>query len=181
MSLERLLRSRIIRRISPNHGLAVTSLRRARRDLDTAKALLRENRFDWSLAISYNAMLQAGRALMFGRGYRPSSTEGHVAVVNFLRVSVGKEINDKMVLVLDRMRKKRHRVVYGEIDVISEGEAAQSLKWAQEFVNKIEKIIRPEEAAAAAEAINRLRASSKTPGWSGAKEIRKWRDASKSS
>jgi hypothetical protein len=37
------------------------------------------------------------------------------------------------------------------------------------------------EMATAAEAIDRLRTSSKTPGWSGAKEIRKWRDASKSS
>jgi len=30
-------------------------------------------------------------------------------------------------------------------------------------------------------AIDKLRTSSKTPGWSGAKEIRKWRDASKRS
>jgi hypothetical protein len=35
------------------------------------------------------------------------------------------------------------------------------------------------EMATAAEAIDRLRTSSKTPGWSGAKQIRKWRDASK--
>jgi hypothetical protein len=37
------------------------------------------------------------------------------------------------------------------------------------------------EMAAAAEGIDKLRTSSKTPGWSGTKQIRKWRDASKSS
>jgi hypothetical protein len=36
-----------------------------------------------------------------------------------------------------------------------------------------------EEKAKAAEGIDRLRTSSKTPGWSGAEEIREWRDASK--
>jgi len=40
---------------------------------------------------------------------------------------------------------------------------------------------RQKEMAAAAEGIDKLRTSSKTPGWSGAKQIRKWRDASKSS
>jgi hypothetical protein len=40
---------------------------------------------------------------------------------------------------------------------------------------------RQKEMATATEAIDTLRTSSKTPRWSGAKQIRKWRDASKSS
>lgn len=133
VSLEELLRSRVIRKIGPNHTVAVRSLKRARRDIDTAKTLLREGKFDWAVAISYNAMLQAGRALMFQRGYRPSTTEGHVAVVRFLRALSKKGIHDAAVMVLDRMRKKRHRIVYEEADIVSEKEAHQTLKWAEQF------------------------------------------------
>jgi len=75
MSLEELLRSRTISRIKPNHNLALGAIRRAKRDVDTAKTLIENKKFDWSLAVAYNAMLQAGRALMFEKGYRPSSSE----------------------------------------------------------------------------------------------------------
>lgn len=139
--MEELLGSRVIRRAKPNHTLAVTSLRRARRDIDTAKALLETERYDWSLAIAYNAMLQAGRALMFERGYRPSSTEGHVAVVKFLRVSFGKEVSGKMIMLLNGMRKKRHRVVYEEMDIVSKSEAEQALRWTEDFVNRVDAIL----------------------------------------
>ncbi len=144
VSLEELLRSRLVRRIRPNHGLALASLRRARRDVDTAKTLVEQEKLDWSLAISYNAMLQAGRALMFERGFRPASTEGHVAVVRFLQASFGKEVGDKMIIVLNGMRKKRHRVVYEEADIVSQEEAEQGLRWAREFVNKADTILRKE-------------------------------------
>jgi uncharacterized protein (UPF0332 family) len=142
MSLEELLRSRIIRRIKPNHRLALNAIRRARRDMDTAKTLIENKKFDWSLAVSYNAMLLSGRAFMFSQGYRPSSTEGHVAVVKFLHVSLGTEVSDMMIMVLNGMRKKRHRIVYEEMDIVSEDEANQALKWAEEFVDRIDEMIR---------------------------------------
>jgi hypothetical protein len=53
--------------------------------------------------------------------------------------------------------------------------------WSLVARKAFEEAICREEMATAAEAIDKLRTSSKTPAWSGAKEIRKWRDASKSS
>ncbi|NWG09962.1 MAG: HEPN domain-containing protein [Nitrososphaerales archaeon] len=79
---------------------------------------------------------------MFSQGYRPSSTEGHMAMVKFLHVSLGTEVSDRMIMVLNDMRKKRHRIVYEEMDIVSEDEAGQALKWAEEFVKRIEGIIR---------------------------------------
>jgi len=137
MSLEELLRSRAIRRIKPNHRLALNSIKRSRRDLDTAKTLIANKKFDWALAVSYNAMLVAGRALMFNKGYRPSGTEGHVAVLKFLQITFGTEVSNRMMVVMNGMRKKRHRVVYEEMDIVSADEAEQAVKWAEEFVNKI--------------------------------------------
>jgi uncharacterized protein (UPF0332 family) len=141
MSLEELLRNRIIRRITPDKNLALSSIKRARRDIDTAKALVSSGKFDWALAVSYNAMLAAGRALMFHKGYRPSSSEGHLAVVQFLTVMVGTEVSDRMVMVMNGMRKKRHKIVYEEMDIVSLDEAEQAVKWAEEFVSMITDII----------------------------------------
>lgn len=141
MNLEELLRSGIIRKTMPNSRSAVNSLKRAQRDICTARTLIESKELDWALAVSYNAMLLAARALMFSQGYRPSTGEGHLAVVRFLRASLGTEASDKMIMVFDRMRKKRHRIVYEEMDIVSEDEADQALKWAEEFVSRIDGMI----------------------------------------
>ena len=142
MSLEELLRNKIIRRIKPDKSLALNSIKRARRDIATAKTLISGDKFDWSLAVSYNAMLAAGRAFMFDKGYRPSSTEGHLAVVQFLTVMLGTKVSDRMIIVMNGMRKKRHRIVYEEMDIVSKDEAEQAVRWAEEFVNMIADSIR---------------------------------------
>lgn len=141
MSLEELLRNRTIRRIKPDKSLAQNSIKRARRDIDTARALISSGRLDWSLAVSYNAMLAAGRALMFDRGFRPSGTEGHWAVVQFLSVVTGTQTSERLVLAMNGLRKKRHRIVYEEMDIVSFDEAEQAVKWAEEFVDTIAKSI----------------------------------------
>jgi uncharacterized protein (UPF0332 family) len=82
-------------------------------------------------------MLAAGRALMFHKGYRPSSIEGHSAVVQFLTITFGQESGNRMVLIMNGMRKKRHRIVYEEMDIVSLREAQQAVEWAEEFVELI--------------------------------------------
>ncbi|MEM2936321.1 MAG: hypothetical protein QW231_03995 [Candidatus Bathyarchaeia archaeon] len=53
------------------------------------------------------------------------------------------------------------------------------VNWSEVARKAFEERIRREEMRKAAEGMDRLRQSSQTPEWSGAKEIRKWRDASK--
>ncbi|MGA2386906.1 MAG: HEPN domain-containing protein [Candidatus Bathyarchaeia archaeon] len=137
MTLEELLKNRIISRIDPNRNIALKSIKRAKRDIEAAKTLIATCQFDWSLAVSYNAMLAAGRALMFDKGYRPSSTEGHLAVVQFLTITLGEESGSRMVLIMNGMRKKRHRIVYEEMDIVSLKEAKQAVEWAEEFIELI--------------------------------------------
>lgn len=142
MNLEELLKNREIYRMENAKELAPKALRIAERDLKTAKHLFEKENYDWCLAIAYNAMLQAGRALMFHMGYRPSSSHGHIAVIKFLHAVKGKEISDKLILFLDRARKKRHRIVYEESEIISESEAEECLKWAEEFVKKVKSLLK---------------------------------------
>jgi len=141
MSLEELLRSRVIRGMKPNRKLALISLRHARSDIETAKTLIEHKKYDWSLAISYNAMLVAGRALMFSKGYRPSTTEGHIAVVKLLQATSDIEASERMSMAMNGMRKKRHRVVYEETDIVSEEEARQAIRWGEEFLGRVTEAI----------------------------------------
>ena len=143
MSLEELLGSKVIRRTKPDHDFALKAIGRSIRDIDTAKTLISNKKFDWSLAVSYNAMLSAGRALMFNEGYRPSSTDGHVAVVRFLQATLDAEAGGKkMIMRFNEMRKKRHRIVYEEMDIVSEDEARRMVEWAEEFVGMVSSMIR---------------------------------------
>jgi len=110
-------------------------LRLAERDLKTAKELFNDENYDWSLVIAYNAILQAGRAIMFKTGYGLSSSYGHLGVVRFLHAVMG-EISKRLVTFIDRARRKRHRVVYEEVGSVSHSEAEKCLKWAKEFAEK---------------------------------------------
>jgi uncharacterized protein (UPF0332 family) len=87
-------------------------------------------------------MLAAARALMLKRGFRPSSSEGHVAVMRFLQATLESEVSGRMIMVMNGMRKKRHRIVYEEMDIVSRDEAKRGVKWAEEFVEMINDIIR---------------------------------------
>lgn len=145
MSLDELLRDRIIQRIKPNKKLAKRNLKIASRDLSAAKHLLAEENYDWVLSIAYNAMLQAGRALMFLKGFRPSTQFGHIAVVRYVRVAFREQLTERIVDVFDQMRRKRHRAVYEAVDLVSRNEAQNAMKWAEEFVNKVKEVVLEQE------------------------------------
>lgn len=105
---------------------------RAERDLRTARKVLADD-WDWGFAIAYDAALQAGRALMLARGYRPASEEGHKNTFAFLEAALGKE-HEEIVTYFDRMRGKRHQTIYDVAGRITETEARNLLARAEEFV-----------------------------------------------
>jgi uncharacterized protein (UPF0332 family) len=56
----------------------------ARSNLKSAKRILEIDEWEVAHNTAYNAMLQAARALMFAKGYRPMSQEHHVALTSSL-------------------------------------------------------------------------------------------------
>lgn len=141
MSLEELLRDRKIERVVASEKQAKDSLRLAKRDLESAKRNFQAKDYDWCLAIAYNAMLQSGKALMLSKGYRAVGQYKHLAVLEFARDVFGQELTDRLIDIFNRMRKKRHRVVYEEAGVVSEEEAKNAIQWAEEFVRKTSEIL----------------------------------------
>lgn len=129
-------RDGLISPLAPNPRRVNDALGLAHRDLDVAKHLLLSSH-DWAHTIAYNAILQAGRALMFSKGYRPESANQHLSVVRFCELFLSKEDT----LWFDRMRRKRHQSVYDSAGSVSEREAENAVKKAEMIVKAIEALI----------------------------------------
>jgi len=108
----------------------------AERDLHAAEMNL-EFSNEWAYNISYNAVLSAGRALMFSKGYRPKGGEGHVSVKEFLRYY----LTPDEVAAFDRMRRKRHTATYDLSSIATHTDAEGALATAKALVNTIKAIL----------------------------------------
>ena len=128
MTLDELEREGYIKRLPADKKKVEDALNIAKRDIKVAKSVLRED-VDWAFSIAYNAMLQAIRALMFSKGYRPSGRNQHISVVRFAELFLRKED----VIVLDRMRRKRHATIYDTAGTISIREAENAVERAEKL------------------------------------------------
>ena len=116
-------------------------LSKARNDLRSAKILLAENQCENTFELAYESMLSAGRALAFSFGLRPRAQGSHKTVVEFCN-RILKSPVDISSKKFDIMRRKRHYLIYGAGFEISKIEARNAVKNADEFIGKIEKIIK---------------------------------------
>lgn len=114
-------------------------LERAHKTLKSAKFLLEEDS-ESAFGLAYEAMLIAGRALMFSMGLKPRSVGAYKTTVEFCDSFLG---NDYMLLVnkFDRARKKRHYLIYGAGVILSRTEAENLIKTANDFLKIIEKLV----------------------------------------
>ncbi len=106
----------------------------AERDVKRAQKNLEEGDLDWALAVAYNALLQAARAWMFFKGYRPAFGEGHVVVTRFATATLEKSFGEE-IFVLDVLRRKRHAAVYERAGSVTEFEAKHAIETAKRFVS----------------------------------------------
>ena len=127
-----LLQQGLVKKLPVDQKKVDDAIAHARRDLITAGTLLASDQ-DWAYTIAYNAVLQAGRALMFSKGYRPEGASQHIAVVKF----VGLYLDQNDTISFDRMRRKRNSSVYDTAGTITENEAEFALTQAEALVNKI--------------------------------------------
>ena len=134
--IEDLERDGLIKRLPYDRKKVDDAIAHAHRDLLTARTMLTTDR-DWTYTIAYNAILQAGRALMFSKGYRPDGANQHISVVKFAELF----LDTPDAVTFDRMRRKRHSSVYDSAVSISETEAESAVGHAESLVRKIEALL----------------------------------------
>lgn len=136
MVIEDLERDGLIKRLPYDGKKVKDAIALAHRDLMTARTILNVDR-DWAYTIAYNAILQAGRALMFSKGYRPDGANQHISVVKFAELFLDKQD----AITFDRMRRKRHSSVYDMTGSISVTEAESAVSHAEVLIRKIEVLL----------------------------------------
>lgn len=135
MAYERLLQQGLIRSYRAKPQEVDRLLQVAARDLSTAGKILSDDA-DWAFNIVYNAVLQAARALVLHEGFRPRGAGQHRTIVLFCQEALGPEYR-RQVALFDQMRRKRHRLVYEMVGLVSHQEAEHALRFAGAFVDEL--------------------------------------------
>lgn len=135
MAYERLLQQRLISNYQARPQEVRHLLQVASRDLSTAAEIL-PNHADWAFNIVYNAVLQAARALVMHEGYRPRGVGQHRTIVLFCQEALGPQYR-RQIALFDQMRRKRHRLVYEMVGLVSHQEAEQALIFAKGLVEEL--------------------------------------------
>ena len=134
--IEDLERDGLIKRLPVDQKKVHAAIALAHRDIKTSQTILSGD-YDWAYTIAYNAILQAGRALMFSKGYRPDGANQHISVVKFAELYLEKED----AIIFDWMRRKRHSSVYDTAGSISETEAEFAVSQAEILIRRIENLL----------------------------------------
>lgn len=141
MSIDRLANEGKIHPFKATREEITRVLSLAERDLVEAEKISGES-LDWSYSIAYNSVLQACRAFMYYHGYRPASFEAHKATFEFMELSIEESMR-ATVDYFNRVRKKRHRVIYDEVGLVTEKEAQYLIARATEFLEYVRNILKP--------------------------------------
>jgi uncharacterized protein (UPF0332 family) len=96
----------------------------------------------WAHNAAYNAMLQAGRALMFFKGYRPKSAEHHLAVVSFVQAVFPTKFQSEVLQAFSKARLRRNESMYDRAGSISETQGKNLVEKAEIFINNAIEIIK---------------------------------------
>lgn len=86
---------------------------------------------------AYEAMLKASLGFMFSHGFRARSQPGHhIAIIDFVRSRVDKK-HAGLLIILDRLRRKRNMALYDDTGFVSHHDAEQALESASDYLSVI--------------------------------------------
>ena len=141
LNLSELLDKGLVEKFQSDKNQIKNEIDIAKRDISSCKKMLEIGTWDWAHNAGYNAMLQAGRALMFSKGYRPKSAEHHLAVISFIEVVYAAKIPVEVLQAFDKARKRRNESLYDKADTISESQARNLIDKAEIFVKKVQDLL----------------------------------------
>ncbi|NIP61277.1 MAG: HEPN domain-containing protein [Nitrosopumilaceae archaeon] len=141
MDLSELLKKDLVEEFQSSKEQIRREIENAEKRIKSAEKILGIGEWGDAHAAAYAAMLYAGRALMFSKGYRPKGPDHHVAVVSFSQI-YEKKYPAEVLEAFDKGRKRRHEFQYDDVDVISEGQAKNLVENAKIFVSKTKEILK---------------------------------------
>lgn len=142
MNLSDLLSNGLVEKFQSDQEQIKKEMDIAKNDISSAKNMLTIQEWGWAHNAAYNAMLQAGRALMFSKGYRPKSSEHHVAVVSFIEAVYSAKFSSEVLQSFGKARLRRSESMYDRAGSISEKQGRNLVEKAEILVNKAREILK---------------------------------------
>lgn len=142
MNLSDLLSKGLVEKFQSDPTQIKNEMDIAKNDLASAKKMLTIQEWGWAHNAAYNAMLQAGRALMFSKGYRPKSSEHHMAVVSFAEAVYSAQFPSEVLQAFGKARLRRSESMYDRAGSISETQGRNLVDKAEIFVNKAKELLK---------------------------------------
>lgn len=142
MNLSDLLNKGLVEKFQSDPEQVKNEMEIAKNDRASAKNMLTIQEWGWAHNAAYNAMLQAGRALMFSKGYRPRSSEHHVAVVSFAEAVYSSKFPNEVLQAFSKARLRRSESMYDRAGSISEKQARNLVDKAEIFVSQTKEILK---------------------------------------
>lgn len=138
IDFEDCLKAGLLKKGVPSLEQSKAALAKAKESLGDAKFVFQGKRHNATAMMAYLAMFNAARALLFKDGYREKS---HACVARYVEAKYSGSFSVQQIEMLDIYREKRHDTQYSAVFNITEDDAAGMLKFAEEFIEKVEKII----------------------------------------
>jgi len=132
----------LLRKTVPDLDKAEASLKIAKTNLADAKNQFAGRLYNWAFIASYTSMFHSARALLFKDGVKERS---HFCLCFYVREKYQRVIEMKYLNELDILREQRHRIFYGDEDVVikqvQETEADSAVKLAEGFLQAVKRIV----------------------------------------
>lgn len=123
----------------PNFNQIEKQIIRSKKDLTTARMVISGDP-EWAATIAYQAMLRAGRALLFSMGVLPADGAQHRTVVELTNKILGKNYS-LLVKKFEKMRRDRNLFFYESNPFGTLTDAKNALETASELIQVIENLI----------------------------------------
>lgn len=140
MNYEELIKDGSLKKEEIGFDKILQLLEKAHQKIKGANLLIANDDADNSFQLAYDAMLLAGRGLVFSFGLRPRATGSHKIVVKFAGEILGEQYND-LIGRFDKARADRNYLIYGVGLRISYTEAKNAIKTAENLIKVMQQFI----------------------------------------
>ncbi|MBN2266218.1 MAG: hypothetical protein JW775_10440 [Candidatus Aminicenantes bacterium] len=138
-SLARLEREGRLKRQEPDMGAMNDLLDAARRNFEAAKVV--QGKIDEAaFKLYYDGLLQIGRVVLLGAGFRPADGEQHKTTFEAAGAILGPEFSD-LIRKIQKFRIKRNVCVYDPGDLIGKAETDAIQRTARSFWAKVRRYL----------------------------------------
>lgn len=127
-----------LQKTDPDIDKCKKSLEMSRQQLVKANSIFKMHIYDVAVTVGYNALFHSARALLFKDGYKDRS---HWGIVEYLRLKYEDKLTEQVIKKLDTFRLLRHSITYGLESEDNREEAEELLKFAEKFLEAVEKLI----------------------------------------